>query len=161
MFFSPAFPSVSLSGKLTLSCCSNGQDAFIASLRASRHGWPTSQVGRNECVKEGRLWAFLMCKQLCLRVLTTEVAFIVTERTVCTEVAQFVQWDSRSLVTVVLPFQCDVRAWRGRWTAKGGKEEAKKCVTLFSHTLSVTAPTVKYFQSLENYFLVVAANHKK
>ena len=42
-------------------------------------------------------------------VLTAQVAFVITEWTICIEVTQFVQWDPRSLVTVVLTLQCDVR----------------------------------------------------
>lgn len=43
-------------------------------------------------------------------VLTTKVAFIIAEWTVCAEVTQFVKRDAWSLVTVVLTLQCDVGA---------------------------------------------------
>lgn len=42
--------------------------------------------------------------------LTTLVAFVITVWTVSREVAQFIQRDPRSLETVVLAFQRDVRA---------------------------------------------------
>lgn len=57
-------------------------------------------------------------------VLTTQVAFVIAERAVCSEVAQFVQRDPGSLVTVVLTLQRDVRAGRGHWTEE--EEEKQK-----------------------------------